>query len=266
MLRCRHGEQTAPAIPLLPTLIDHNTLIESADGSQPGPVIGLEETELQPVAIDFALQQHLLILGDGECGKTAMLRVVCRELLRTTKDAQCQLFLVDFRRSLLGVIEPGTGLLAGYFASADTVSEAIPQLTEQLRRRMPPSNATAAQLRTRSWWSGPQLYLVIDDYDLLGAAGVNPLTPLLEFLPYAKDLGLHFVVARRNSGAARAMFEPLLAGLRDTGYMTLLMSASPDDGLAIGPVRPSAMPPGRGTLITRRDCPQVVQVGWIPPP
>jgi len=266
LLRRRHGEQTAPAIPLLPSLIDHNSVVERTDGTQHRPVIGLDEAELLPVAIDFAELQHLLIVGDGECGKTATLRVVCRELLRTTKAAQSQLFLVDFRRSLLGVIEHDSGLLGGYFASADAFSEGIPRLTEQLRRRMPPSNATAVQLRNRSWWSGPQLYLVIDDYDLVVASGVNPLTPLLEFLPYAKDLGLHFLVARRSSGAARAMFEPLLVGLRDAGCVTLLMSASPDEGLAIGPVRPSPMPPGRGTLITRRDCPQVVQVGWIPPP
>jgi DNA segregation ATPase FtsK/SpoIIIE, S-DNA-T family len=46
----------------------------------------------------------------------------------------------------------------------------------------------------------------------------------------------------------------------------LLMSGSPEDGLTIESVRPLPMPPGRGTLITRRSCPQVVQVAWSPPP
>jgi S-DNA-T family DNA segregation ATPase FtsK/SpoIIIE len=48
--------------------------------------------------------------------------------------------------------------------------------------------------------------------------------------------------------------------------MTLLMSGSPDEGLTIGPVRPSPMPPGRGLLITRRVDPQLIHVGWTPPP
>jgi S-DNA-T family DNA segregation ATPase FtsK/SpoIIIE len=77
---------------------------------------------------------------------------------------------------------------------------------------------------------------------------------------------MHLVVARRSSGAARAMFEPLLAGLRDVGCMALVMSGSPDEGVTIGSVRQSAMPPGRGTLITRRGRAQLVQVAWSPPP
>jgi S-DNA-T family DNA segregation ATPase FtsK/SpoIIIE len=107
---------------------------------------------------------------------------------------------------------------------------------------------------------------VIDDYDLIATAGSNPLMQLVELVPQAKDLGLHLLVARRSGGASRAMFEPLLAALRDAGCMTLLMSGSPDEGLLIGSVRQSPMPPGRGTLITRRGDAQLVQVAWSPPP
>lgn len=107
---------------------------------------------------------------------------------------------------------------------------------------------------------------MIDDYDLVGTTCGNSLAPLVEVLPHARDLGLHLLIARRSGGAARAMFEPLLSGLRDAGCMTLLMSGNPDEGLTIGPVRASPMPPGRGTLITRRASPQLIQVGWSPPP
>jgi S-DNA-T family DNA segregation ATPase FtsK/SpoIIIE len=139
-------------------------------------------------------------------------------------------------------------------------------LIAQLRERTPPAQATPTQLRARSWWSGPEIYLVIDDYDLVVTAASNPLAPLLQFVPQARDLGLHLVVARRSSGAARAMFEPLLAGLRDAGCMALLMSGSSDDGLVLGSIRQSSMPPGRGTLITRQGDSRLVQVSWSPPP
>ena len=256
----------APPIPLLPTQVDHCEVIERAGAPELRPLIGLEESELCPVVIDFAQHLHLLILGDNESGKTATLRTICRELVRTTTAAQCQLFVVDVRRSLLGVVQPESGHLGGYLASADAVGEAVPRIIEQLRRRMPPRNATPLQLRERSWWSGPEIYVVIDDYDLVGSAGGNPLASLSEVLPHSRDLGLHLLVARRSSGAARAMFEPLLGGLRDAGSMTLLMSGNPDEGLTIGSVRASSMPPGRGTLITRRGSPQLIQVGWSPPP
>ena len=54
---------------------------------------------------------------------------------------------------------------------------------------MPPPNATPTQLRNRSWWSGPEIYVVVDDYDLLVGTGGNPLAPLLEVLPYSRDVG-----------------------------------------------------------------------------
>jgi len=267
MLRDRHADVTAPPIPLLPTHVDHSSVVARAvDGRDDDLLIGLEEGELQPLAIDFAQQRHLLIVGDGECGKTAVLRTICREVLRTTTAAQSQLFIVDLRRSLLGVVDADSEYLGGYLVSVDAVDAVLPRLADQLRRRVPPPNATLTQLRTRSWWSGPEIYVLIDDYDLVATDRGNPLTPLLEFLPQAKDLGLHLVLARRSGGAARAMFEPLLAGLRDVGCMALMMSGSPDDGLTIGSVRPSPMPPGRGTLITRQGNSQLVQVAWSAPP
>jgi S-DNA-T family DNA segregation ATPase FtsK/SpoIIIE len=263
----RNNEFTAPPIPLLPAHVDHHSVVERAgDGRGTDILIGLEESELRSIAIDFAQQQHLLVLGDGDCGKTTALRTICRELVRTTTAAQCQLFIVDFRRSLLDVVDPESGHLGGYLASADAVGAVIPSLADWLRGRVPMSNVTSMQLRTRSWWSGPEIYVLIDDYDLVATDRGNPLMPLLEFLPQAEDLGLHVVMARRSGGAARAMFEPLLAGLRDAGCMALLMSGTPDEGLAIGSVRQSPMPPGRGTLITRQGDARLVQVAWSPPP
>jgi S-DNA-T family DNA segregation ATPase FtsK/SpoIIIE len=265
MLRQRHPRWTAPPIAVLPPRIDHDRVIGQVGTLDAGPVIiGIEESELEPLAIDFTHQLHLLVLGESECGKTATLRVLCRELLRTT--TAVQLFIVDPRSSLLGIVEHEAGQLGGYVTSANAVGELVSRLTEMLRLRMAPANATSIQMRGRSWWSGPEIYVVVDDYDLVAVAGGNPLAPLLDVLPYSRDLGLHLVVARNTSGAARAMFEPLLAGLRDAGCMTLLMSSSPDEGLTIGSVRPSQLPPGRGVLIPRRGDPQLIQVGWIPAP
>ena len=266
MLRRRHEGWTAPPVPVLPKEIGHADVVEGAGALRGDAILGVEETELQPLAIDFSRQPHLLVLGDSECGKTATLRTLCVELLRTKMPAECQLFVVDPRRSLLGVMDRHTGRFGSYLASADAAGAAMPRLVELLRRRLPTSNVTPTQLRSRTWWSGPEIYVVVDDYDLLGGAGVSPLEPLLEFLPHGGDVGFHLVVARRIGGAARAMFEPLLAGLRDAGCATLLMSGSPDEGLTIGPVRPSQLPPGRGVLVTRRGDPQTLQVGWIPAP
>ncbi|MGH3561745.1 MAG: type VII secretion protein EccCa, partial [Mycobacterium sp.] len=246
LVRRRRGDAVAPPVPLLPALVYRHALI---DGAGRHPLLGVDERGLDAVTLDFQRQPHLLILGDNECGKTSVLRMLCREIVRTSSTDQAQLVVVDYRRSLLGVVEPDH--LGGNAMSAAALTTLLPELLDRLTRRMPGPEVTQQQLRNRSWWSGPQVYLLVDDYDLVATSTGNPLTPLVEYLPHAGDLGLHLVVARRSGGAARAVYEPLLAALRDLGCMGLMMSGNPDEGPLIGSVRPAPLPPGRGTLVTR---------------
>lgn len=262
-LRCRHGELAAPPIPLLPTHIEHHVVIDQAGGEgKPQILLGLEERRLRPVAVDFERNSHLLVIGDNECGKTTTLRTLCREIIRTTTAAQAQISIIDFRRTLLGVVE--SEHLGGYAMSPTALRSLMPDLLDALRRRMPPPEVTLAQLRARSWWSGPDLYIVVDDYDLVATPAGNPLLSVLEYLPHARDLGLHMVVARRSGGAARGLFEPVLAGLREIGCVGLMMSARPDDGSLLVSGRPARLPAGRGVLVSQAGDEQVIQVGWSP--
>jgi DNA segregation ATPase FtsK/SpoIIIE, S-DNA-T family len=265
-LTARYEGWGAPIVELLPSRVDHDVLISRSNLPRPSTriLLGIGEVEVRSVALDFAAEAHLIVLGEGECGKTATLRTLCREIVRTNTADTAQLYIVDFRRTLLGVVE--SDHLAGYMPSAAALTSKSEVLLERLRARIPGPDISQQQLRTRSWWSGPELYVVVDDYDLVaGATGNNPLAPLLDFLPHAKDLGLHVLVARRSGGAARAMFDPVLARLRDLGCMGLMMSASPDEGVLLGSVRPSQLPQGRGTLVTRSHPEQLIQVAWSAP-
>ncbi len=259
-----HGESVAPPIPLLPEQVDYDTVVHRAnDEPVAGILVGVEERRLRPAAVDFERRPHLLVVGDNECGKTTALRTLCRDIIRTRTAAQARLLIVDFRRTLFDIVE--SEHVAGHAMSPGALGALLPDLLDLLRRRMPPPHASRAQLRARSWWSGPDIYVVVDDYDLVTTPAGNPLAPVLEYLPHATDLGLHMIVARRSGGAARALFEPLLAGLRDMGCMELLMSGYPDDAAAFGSGRPAPLPPGRGVLVTRPGDEQVVQVAWSPP-
>ena len=104
----------------------------------------------------------------------------------------------------------------------------------------------------------PQIYVVIDDYDLAASA----LAPLADVLPHARDIGLHLLIARRSGGAARALYDPILSAVRETGAVGLQLSGCPDDGPLVGGVRPRPLPPGRGVLVTRAGGERTIQVAW----
>ena len=108
------------------------------------------------------------------------------------------------------------------------------------------------------------LYVLVDDYDLVAGTVQNPLLPLLDYLPQARDIGLHVVLARRMGGASRALFEPVISRLREMGSPGLIMSGSKEEGPILGNVRPGPLPPGRGWLVTRRDGAQLVQLHYRP--
>ncbi len=260
-LAARYPDLVAPPVRLLPSRVPHD---EVAAQSPDHVAIGLGEVALRPVALDFKASPHLLILGDTECGKTATLRTLCREILRTDGADAARILIVDFRRTLLGVLE--SDHLLGYAMSAASAESHVAATVQLLNGRLPGEHVTQRQLRDRSWWFGPDVYVVVDDYDLVAGTSGNPLLPLLDLLPHSRDLGLHLLIARRSGGAARAMFDPILARLRDLGCMGLLMSAAPDEGVLLGTVRPSSLPAGRGTLIRRGQADHLVQVSWTEPP
>ncbi|MDT5093859.1 MAG: segregation ATPase FtsK/SpoIIIE, family [Mycobacterium sp.] len=260
MFRTRNGQRVAPPVKLLPDRVDHSALVHRRVGAH--LVVGLDEDRLEPVTLDFDEHQHVLVLGDNSCGKTAALRLLCTELIRTRTSEQAQLAIIDYRRSLLSVVE--SEHLAGYAISSASLAAQLPAWVETLRMRIPGPDVDQRQLRTRSWWSGPDMYLIVDDYDLVVAGMENPLDPVIALLPHARDLGLHVVVARRSGGAGRALFEPLLTRLRELGCLGVMMSASPDEGILLGGSRPAQLPPGRARLVIRAG-EQVVQLGWVPP-
>jgi S-DNA-T family DNA segregation ATPase FtsK/SpoIIIE len=229
--------------------------------------IGVDEARLEPVLLDFAAESHLLCFADGESGKTNLLRILAEGITTRMTPEQARLVVVDYRRTLLGQVPPSH--LIGYANNAEATATAVRDVVGAMGRRMPGADVTPRQLRERSWWSGPDVYVLVDDYDLVatpsGGIGTNPLMPLLEYLPQAKDVGLHLVVLRRGGGAARALFEPVIARLRELAAPGLLMSGSPDEGPLLEGVKATPQPPGRGTLITRRGGARRIQLALLEP-
>ncbi|MGH3940884.1 MAG: type VII secretion protein EccCa [Pseudonocardiaceae bacterium] len=253
----------APRVRLLPERIPYEQL-PAPDAAQPHRIpIGINEAELASVYLDFAAEPHFLCFADGESGKTNLLRTIARGIVNRTTPQQARIVLVDYRRTMLGFLT--SEHLIGYGMSAEALTPIIADVVRSMRKRLPGPDITQQQLRDRSWWKGPDLYVLVDDYDLVATqGGVNPLAPLVEFLAQAKDVGLHLILTRRTGGASRALYEPVIARLRELSAPGLLMSGNKEEGPLLGNLKPSVLPPGRGTLVGRKAGQQLVQIAWLP--
>jgi len=252
----------APQVRLLPRHLPVDALPGPVPGDRRIP-IGIAEFDLSPVYLDFTADPHFIAFGDIESGKSGLLRLLARGIMQRYTPQEAVISIVDYRRSLLGVVE-GPHLL-DYCGSETVLTGAIAQVEVAMRERLPGPDVTPEQLRNRSWWTGPELFLLVDDYDLVSTQSGNPLAPLAPFIPQARDIGLHLVIVRRTGGASRAMYEQLMQRLRDIATPGLQMSGSKDEGALIGDVKPSAQPPGRGYLVSRRAGAALIQLAWLPP-
>jgi S-DNA-T family DNA segregation ATPase FtsK/SpoIIIE len=261
-----YGDRQAPQVRMLPHSVDRDAVVEAARhaGSlgKAKVTIGISEAELSPVTLDFDAQPHMVVFGDSECGKTGLLRNIATGLMENTSPEECKLVLVDFRRTLLGVVD--NDHLGGYATAAQSCAELMTALAGSLKDRLPPSDVTQQQLKERSWWSGPDIYVLIDDYDLIPGGSLNhPLAPLVEYLPQARDIGLRVIIVRRVGGAGRALMDPIIGRLKDLSCNALVMSGTKDEGALFG-YKAQPMPPGRGMLISRTIKSDVIQLSRMP--
>ncbi|MEV1286040.1 type VII secretion protein EccCa [Micromonospora sp. NPDC049679] len=252
----------APRVRLLPPVLPYSELDLTRTAGLRLP-IGVAEADLQPVSVDFATEPHFLLFGDAECGKSSFLRALATSITTRFTPEQARVILVDYRRSLLGVID--SEHLIGYGTAAAATTELIESVAGYMQRRLPGPDVTPQQLRDRSWWTGPELFVLVDDYDLVATGPANPLRGLEEYLPQARDIGLHLVVTRRSGGASRSLYEPIIQRLRELSSPGLVMSGDTDEGALIGTVRPAPMPPGRGRLVTRKEGVRLIQLAHLPP-
>ncbi|MGW4243794.1 type VII secretion protein EccCa [Nocardia sp. NPDC004722] len=261
----------APVVRMLPERLPRAELLRM-DGDWPALVdraqpclsfpLGINESDLAPVHLDLAASQHFVIIGDSECGKTTLLRSLVESICAANTPDQARIIMGDYRRTMLGIVPPG--YLAGYGTTAPQFTQNMADLAAYVTKRMPGPDVTPQQLKDRSWWSGPELYVIVDDYDLVANASGNPLHALVDHLAHARDLGFHVILARRSGGAGRAMYEATFNRLKELNSAALIMSCSRDEGVLFGNTRPSPQPPGRGTYVTRAG-EGLIQTGWLPP-
>ncbi|MFJ7153872.1 type VII secretion protein EccCa [Streptomyces sp. NPDC101118] len=252
----------APAVRLLPRKLPADQLPKGFEFPQHGIAIGIDETDLEPVFVDFETDPFFLVFGESESGKTALLRLIAKQIAERYTPDQARIVVGDYRRTLLEAVPEGH--LLEYAPMASSMQMHMEAVATVMAKRAPKADITPQQLRDRSWWSGPQLFVVVDDYELVSSGTGNPMAGLVEHLPFARDVGIRFIVARSSAGASRAAYEPFIQRVKELGAQGVVLSGDRNEGDILGGVRARPLPPGRGTFISRKRGNSLVQLGWLP--
>ncbi|WP_284750372.1 FtsK/SpoIIIE domain-containing protein [Amycolatopsis sp. RTGN1] len=242
----------------LPTNVPYSEVATSERDSLPLGV-GIDGT---PACWRYDADPHFVAFMGPESGKTTLLRTIISGIVERRTPAEALIMLVDYRRTSLGYV-PADHLLA-YAVTRPQLESMLGDVRESMRRRLPGPDVTQEQLKNRSWWSGPDLYVIVDDAELVSEGSDDPLEPLREFLPQAKDVGLHVVIARRTERAGEALGKGVLKTLADIAAPGVVGDGDFLEGPLLGGVWPSALMPGRVTSV-RRAGQELVQLVWPGP-
>ena len=250
---------TAPDVRLLPADLPFSALPQ-VDMTRAAVPIGIDENTLSPVFADFDAEPHFIVIGDVESGKSNLLRVIARGITARYTPTEAKIITFDYRRGLLGAIT--TPHQIGYVMTSAAAPDMVNNIGGALRERLAgiqidPTSSEVPQ------WSGPKLFLLIDDYDLVGGAQGNPMLALTEFLPQARDIGVHVVLSRAAGGAGRGMFDGVMQRIREMGSPGVLLSGSKDEGALLGSVKMEPLPPGRGRYVHRRTGAMLIQTAHL---
>ncbi|MFF7382672.1 type VII secretion protein EccCa [Streptomyces griseoluteus] len=252
----------APTVRLLPRKLPADQLPKGFEFPQAGIAIGIDEANLEPVFVDLDTDPFFLVFGESESGKTNLLRLIAKQIAERYTPAEARIVVGDYRRTMLEAV--GEEHLLEYAPMASAMQVHMDAIRQFMEMRAPKPDITPQQLRDRSWWNGPQLFVIIDDYELVATNSGNPLSQLVEHLPFARDVGVKFIIARSQAGASRAMYESFMQRVKELGAQGVVLSGDPGEGDILGTVRARPMPPGRGVFVSRKRGTSLIQLGLLP--
>ena len=287
-------EQLAPAVDTVPAVVDYDIMWTIYDQNKPvvdpDSVSATRRRQLDiqlPVAIsaeDLTLVQlpqrvdrptspHLVLAGDPASAKTAPLRSVINSIVRQMGPDEAQIVLADSRYEFLpekDLLEE-MGYLFAFANNKTTFDDAMTGVDAVIRDRAPSLDITSKERMERSWYTGPEFYVLVDNLAMFTASGAGGFGGPRPGLDVLADLvredagqGLHVFV---TTGAARFVAtrqtNKLLVAVNETNAPTALLSGSPGEGSVFTGVKFKNRRPGEALLFEpATEIGETVQFGY----
>ena len=259
------GIQKAATVSRLPESVPFEEVQRLAQPTTRRTLIpfGLSEANLGPAYLDIADHPHAIAVGAPRSGRSNFLRVLCRAITSLYRPEEAQILVLDPRRTLLGVVQGPH--LRDYAYTQSAIREALRELVAELDNRQPPPGTTQEEMMTKTFWSGPEVFVVIDD------AGVwptmdNPLMALGPHIEGARDTGLHVFAATAVANWNQvAIGSSVLGKLRGSLAPTLILDGRRDAGKIVADIYAEPQRPGKAMYFTRSGTTGAL-IGWSSPP
>jgi len=217
----------------------------------------------QLVGINTEASPFLMITGREDCGRTNAVAAIMSEIgrvyapgtteaLKTADTAdtrpKAQVWLFSPRRELLKVL--GSDYVEKFTYRTDEVKAMATELKAILTSRESQGGLHNIDDIMAQTWTGPEIFLVVDDAERLPPGYDAPLAELVGAANAAADIGFRVVYARRFGGWSSAdRMDPLVNVMKQAGGQILVMDSDMEEGFVRGRWRGHSMTPGRGYLM-----------------
>ncbi len=259
------GVRKAATVSRLPESVAYEDVVRRAGaGPRRGLLpFGLSEIDLGPAYLDLDDHPHAIAVGAPRSGRTNFLRVLCRAVTSQYRPDEARIVILDPRRTLLGVVQGPH--LGEYAYTQSAIREALRAVVAELETRQPPPGTTQEEMMTKKFWSGPEIFVVIDDAGIWPVME-NPLAPLAMHVEQARDTGLHVLAGTAVANWNQvAIGSSLLGKLRGGLTPTLVLDGRRDAGKIVGDMFAEPQRPGKAMYFTRSATAGAL-IAWSNPP
>lgn len=240
--------------------------------------LGVSTQDLRIVEIPDDFSPHLLVLGATKSGRTSTLRGLINAIVHQYSPDQAQIVIIESKYQFLTEQDElaKRGYLAAYAGDKASTAAAVAKVVDMIAGRAPTMehNLTPQVIRERSWWSGPEVFVIVDDINAHFTSGfamqAAPLDPLYELLEGRPDLGFHLYAASAAQGFAslRMTMRPYKALEAQSAPVLLLSGPVSEGSLWTGGtgIKFTSRRPGQGMLVeTSTMSTEVIQTALAQP-
>lgn len=230
---------------------------------------GIRESTGEPAYAEMNREPHLLILGEAKSGMSETIGTIITSIAErypTKEDAVVLLY--DPKSSSLERI-PETNLYA-VVTNDDDFKREIQKLIDEhsTSARTVPEGATLADRRARNWWTGPEIFIVVDSWEQVAPRHSDKPALVHELIHWVRlegyERGIHVIIAlNSNEIGVRTLADPVIKEMHDSRTPVVMLSTDKLQG-AYGSTKFTDFGiPGRARYVeAAMDRSDRIQIAW----